>query len=93
VDDGSKDNSVQVLEKMAAQDPEHIVVVAFRRNFGQTAAMAAGIDHALGEVIVLMDADLQNDPKDIPMMLEKMENSPYCILAIHIFRPTISPDR
>ena len=72
VDDGSKDNSVQVLEKMAAQDPEHIVVVAFRRNFGQTAAMAAGIDHALGEVIVLMDADLQNDPKDIPMMLDKM---------------------
>ena len=72
VDDGSKDNSLTVLEMLAAQDPEHIVVVTFRRNFGQTAAMSAGIDHALGEVIVLMDADMQNDPADIPMMLAKM---------------------
>ena len=48
-------------------------MVAFRRNFGQTAAIAAGIDHALGEIIILMDADLQNDPADIPMMLEKIE--------------------
>ena len=72
VDDGSSDGSMRVLEGLAARDPEHIVVVSFRRNFGQTAAIAAGIDHALGEVIVLMDADLQNDPADIPMMLEKM---------------------
>ncbi|NIY18338.1 MAG: glycosyltransferase, partial [Nitrospinaceae bacterium] len=49
------------------------MVISFRRNFGQTAAIAAGIDHAVGDIIVLLDADMQNDPADIPMMLEKME--------------------
>jgi glycosyltransferase involved in cell wall biosynthesis len=73
VDDGSKDGSVAVLEKIAVEDPERIRVVEFRRNFGQTAAIAAGIDHAAGDVIVLMDADLQNDPQDIPMMLAKLD--------------------
>jgi len=73
VDDGSRDDSLSILEKFAEDDPEHIVVVAFRRNFGQTAAIAAGIDHADGEIIVLMDADMQNDPADIPMMLEKID--------------------
>ena len=73
IDDGSKDGSLEVLEKLANQDPVHTRVVEFRRNFGQTAAIAAGIDHSLGEVIVLMDADLQNDPQDIPMMLEKID--------------------
>ena len=73
VDDGSRDDSLSILEKFAEGDPEHIVVVAFRRNFGQTAAIAAGIDHADGEIIVLMDADMQNDPADIPMMLEKID--------------------
>jgi len=73
VDDGSSDNSLQVLENFAADDPEHTRVVAFRRNFGQTAAIAAGIDHSQGEILILMDADLQNDPADIPMMLEKMD--------------------
>lgn len=73
VDDGSKDGSAAVLEKLAAEDPERIRVVEFRRNFGQTAAIAAGIDHASGNVIVLMDADLQNDPQDIPMMLAKLD--------------------
>ena len=73
VDDGSQDGSLTVLERYAANDPERIIVVAFRRNFGQTAAIAAGIDHAEGDVIVLMDADMQNDPADIPMMLEKIE--------------------
>lgn len=72
VDDGSTDNSVQVLESLANADPEHTQVVALRRNFGQTAAIAAGIDHARGDIIVLMDADMQNDPGDIPMMIEKM---------------------
>lgn len=74
VDDGSRDGSLSILEKYAADDPEHIVVVAFRRNFGQTAAIAAGIDHAIGEVIVLMDADMQNDPADIPMLLERIDD-------------------
>lgn len=74
VDDGSRDNSLEVLEGLAAADPLHTRVVALRRNFGQTAAIAAGIDHSDGEVIVLMDADLQNDPIDIPMMLEKIRD-------------------
>lgn len=73
VDDGSSDNSAQILESLFKSTPEHATVVALRRNFGQTAAIAAGIDHAEGDVIVLMDADLQNDPADIPMMLEKIE--------------------
>ena len=73
VDDGSTDGSADVLEQMAADDPVHVRVVFLRRNFGQTAAIAAGIDHAQGEVIVLMDADLQNDPADIPLLLAKME--------------------
>jgi glycosyltransferase involved in cell wall biosynthesis len=73
VDDGSSDGSQRVLEDLALADPEHTRVVILRRNFGQTAAIAAGIDHAEGDVLVLMDADLQNDPADIPMMLEKIE--------------------
>ena len=73
VDDGSKDTSFAELEKVVALDPEHVRVVGLRRNFGQTAAIAAGIDHATGEIIVLMDADLQNDPADIPLLLEKID--------------------
>lgn len=73
VDDGSADESFPLLTELAESDPEHIRVVALRRNFGQTAAIAAGIDHAQGEILVLMDADMQNDPADIPMMLEKLE--------------------
>ena len=73
VDDGSKDKSMFELEKLAAIDPEHFRVVGLRRNFGQTAAIAAGIDHSDGDVIILMDADLQNDPADIPMMVQKLE--------------------
>ena len=73
VDDGSRDNSLAVLEDLAEQDAQHVTVVSFRRNFGQTAAIAAGIDHTQGDVIVLMDADLQNDPADIPMMIGKIK--------------------
>ncbi len=73
VDDGSSDGSAAVLERLAQEDPQHVRVVFLRRNFGQTAAIAAGIDHAGGDVIVLMDADLQNDPADIPMLLAKLE--------------------
>lgn len=72
VDDGSKDQSYIKLTELALRDPEHIRVIGLRRNFGQTAAIAAGIDHAKGEIIVLMDADLQNDPQDIPILLEKI---------------------
>lgn len=73
VDDGSRDSTDQVLESLASSDQEHTKVVILRRNFGQTTAIAAGIDHASGEVIVLSDADLQNDPADIPLLVEKLE--------------------
>jgi glycosyltransferase involved in cell wall biosynthesis len=73
VEDGSSDNSFDVLKSLVETDPEHVRVVAFRRNFGQTAAITAGIDHAQGEIIVLLDADLQNDPADIPMLLAKLD--------------------
>jgi glycosyltransferase involved in cell wall biosynthesis len=72
VDDGSRDNSSEVLEELADVDPVHVRVIELRRNFGQTAAIAAGIDHSDGDIVVLMDADLQNDPADIPTMLEKI---------------------
>jgi glycosyltransferase involved in cell wall biosynthesis len=73
VDDGSKDESVEILAALARDDPAHTCVVELRRNFGQTAAIEAGIDHAKGDIIVLMDADLQNDPGDIPMMLDYID--------------------
>ena len=72
VDDGSSDRSLELLEGIARKD-DHVVVVSFRRNFGQTAAMAAGFDYACGEIIITMDGDLQNDPHDIPKFLEKMD--------------------
>jgi glycosyltransferase involved in cell wall biosynthesis len=68
VDDGSTDRSWARLEAVRAADPRWILV-ALRRNFGQTAALSAGFDHALGEVIVPLDGDLQNDPADIPKLL------------------------
>lgn len=73
VDDGSADGSPQMLEQLARGDTQFTRALELRRNFGQTAAIAAGIDHSHGDVIVLMDADLQNDPADIPMMLELIE--------------------
>ncbi len=72
IDDGSTDGSYALLERMARVDPT-LVVVRFRRNFGQTPAMQAGIDLAQGRVIVTMDADLQNDPADIPRLIQKLE--------------------
>lgn len=74
VDDGSTDGSLRVLEEIGSTDPNHSRVVVLRRNFGQTAAIAAGIDHSDGDVIILMDADLQNDPADIPMMVDKIND-------------------
>ena len=71
VDDGSTDGTAAALDEEAQRDGR-FTVIHLRRNFGQTAAMAAGFDHARGDVIVAMDADLQNDPRDIPMLLEKL---------------------
>jgi glycosyltransferase involved in cell wall biosynthesis len=73
VDDGSNDGSPGALEALVAADPRHSRLVQLRRNYGQTAAIAAGIDHASGDEIVLIDADLQNDPADIPAMIAKLE--------------------
>lgn len=71
VDDGSTDGSLALLRKIAANDA-NVRVISLRRNFGQTAAFSAGFDFARGDVIVTMDADLQNDPNDIPLLLEEM---------------------
>lgn len=72
VDDGSKDQSYPLLREWAEED-QHITVVRLRRNFGQTAAFSAGFDHARGDVVITMDADLQNDPADVPKLMEKID--------------------
>ncbi|MDZ7372494.1 MAG: glycosyltransferase family 2 protein [candidate division KSB1 bacterium] len=72
VDDGSRDASPRLLEHLAAVDPR-VRVVRLRRNFGQSAALAAGFENARGRIIITMDGDLQNDPADIPFLLEKLE--------------------
>ena len=72
IDDGSTDGSVERLREIARRNAR-VKVVCFRRNFGQTAAMQAGLQMAAGDVIVTMDGDLQNDPNDIPVMLEKLD--------------------
>ncbi len=72
VDDGSRDGSTERLGQFASHDP-HVRVVSFRRNFGQTAAFQAGIDNSRGDVLVFLDGDMQNDPHDIPHLLEKMD--------------------
>ena len=71
VDDGSTDGGFETMRELYEADPR-VVVVRFRRNFGQSAAFAAGFDHAQGEIIVTLDADLQNGPADIPRLLEKL---------------------
>jgi glycosyltransferase involved in cell wall biosynthesis len=71
VDDGSRDDSLAVLKTLAAADPQ-LVIVSLRRNFGQTAAFAAGFDRARGATVITIDADGQNDPADIPLLLDKL---------------------
>jgi glycosyltransferase involved in cell wall biosynthesis len=71
VDDGSRDDSFKILKDLAAGQPRD-VVVGLRKNFGQTAAMSAGFDHAQGKIVVTMDGDLQNDPHDIPKLVGKL---------------------
>jgi len=74
VDDGSTDRTLSILEDIQAKD-KNVVVLSLRRNFGQTAAFAAGFDFARGDVIVTMDGDLQNDPADIPKLLELIKDN------------------
>jgi glycosyltransferase involved in cell wall biosynthesis len=71
IDDGSTDNSFTVLAGLQKSDAK-VRVVRFRKNFGQTAALSAGFDHSRGKIIIAIDADLQNDPADIPRMIEKL---------------------
>ncbi len=72
VDDGSSDRSWEILSDIQQQD-ERVIAIRFRRNFGQTAALSAGFDHASGDVVVTLDADLQNDPKDIPLLVATLK--------------------
>jgi len=72
VDDGSSDDTLRILRAASAKD-DRIKIVSFRRNFGQTAALAAGFDYARGGIVVTLDGDLQNDPEDIPRLVEKVE--------------------
>jgi glycosyltransferase involved in cell wall biosynthesis len=72
IDDGSHDGSAERLAALAARDPR-VRVVSFRRNFGQTAAVQAGIDHSRGDILVFLDGDMQNDPHDIPQLLGKID--------------------
>lgn len=73
VDDGSIDKTPEYLEQIQSSD-RHVVVISLRRNFGQTAAFAAGFDFARGDIVITMDGDLQNDPKDIPKLLELIKD-------------------
>jgi len=73
IDDGSRDNTFAVLKRLHDLDLEHVRVIRMRKNFGQTAAFDAGFKHARGKIIITMDADLQNDPEDIPLLLNKMK--------------------
>jgi glycosyltransferase involved in cell wall biosynthesis len=79
IDDGSDDTSFMLLEQFAQRDSK-VKVIRFTRNYGQTAALAAGIDYATGDAIIFIDADLQNDPTDIPMMLSKL-NEGYDVVS------------
>jgi glycosyltransferase involved in cell wall biosynthesis len=74
VDDGSSDGSFALLQGVAGKDPR-VKVIRFRRNFGQTAAMAAGFNAAVGRVVVPMDGDLQNDPADIPRLVDALHDA------------------
>lgn len=79
VDDGSSDRTAEIVQGICEQDPK-VTVVIFRRNFGQTAAMSAGFDYSRGNIVVTMDGDLQNDPADIPKLLDYINNG-YDVVA------------
>jgi glycosyltransferase involved in cell wall biosynthesis len=79
IDDGSSDNTSDVLSKILQKDPR-VRIIRFRRNFGQTAALSAGFEHARGRIIIPLDADGQNDPADIPRLIEKL-NEGYDIVS------------
>jgi len=73
IDDGSTDGTGNILRQISQKD-KLVKIIIFRKNFGQTAAISAGFDYAKGDIIVTLDADLQNEPEDIPLLLEKMKD-------------------
>ncbi len=73
VDDGSQDMTIDLLEKIQKKDSDKVIILSLRRNFGQTAAFAAGFDLSRGEIVITMDGDLQNDPADIPKLIEAIK--------------------
>ncbi len=79
IDDGSKDQTFEIMRKLQERD-KNLKVIKFRRNFGQSAAMGAGFEYASGEIVIAMDGDLQNDPKDIPKLVSKL-NEGYDIVS------------
>jgi glycosyltransferase involved in cell wall biosynthesis len=85
VDDGSTDDSYPVLQALAARD-HHVKVVRLQRNYGQSAALQAGIDWSTGAILVTLDGDLQNDPADIPMMLDKLQEGYDAVLGLRAKR-------
>ena len=84
VNDGSLDKSAEVIRKLSYEIPE-LIGVLLRKNYGQTAAMAAGFDISSGEIVVTLDGDLQNDPADIPLLVNKIRAVSYT----HLTLPTI----
>lgn len=80
VDDGSTDNSFEILRQIKQVDNK-VKVIKFRRNFGQSAAISAGFDYSKGDVLITMDGDLQNDPRDIPKLLAKLEKEDYDVVC------------
>jgi len=80
VDDGSTDNTFGVLKEINKEDAK-VRIIKFRRNFGQSAAISAGFDYSKGEVIITMDGDLQNDPADMPKLLEKLKTEDYDVVC------------
>jgi glycosyltransferase involved in cell wall biosynthesis len=86
VDDGSRDGSAAILEELFDRDPLRVRVIQFRRNFGKTAALNAGFAHARGQIIITMDADLQDDPAEIPAMLSKLHEGYDLVAAWRVER-------
>jgi glycosyltransferase involved in cell wall biosynthesis len=81
IDDGSTDGSPAILQHLYQQDPVHVRVIQFRRNFGKTAAMNAGFARARGDVIITLDADLQDDPGELPKLLAKLDEEYDLVIA------------
>lgn len=86
VDDGSRDGSYGTLRELHDLDPEHTRIVRFRRNFGKSAALAAGFDHSRFDIVLTMDADLQDVPEEIPKMIEKLEKGSDLVSAWRVNR-------